>query len=152
MCGNNFYLWESGISQEASIPMEKFSLEEALKRGISAHKEGKVGDADRYYTAILKAHPDHPDANHNIGVLAMSARQFGLAQKFLETALNANPNVVQFWLSYIDVLIKLERFNKAKNTIIKALKLNKNVYMDLNNYACALRASRKEEGLISLFK
>ena len=31
-----------------------------------------------------------------------------------KTALEANPNIAQFWLSYIDALIKLERLADAK--------------------------------------
>ena len=42
----------------------ELTLEQALERGIEAHKAGKVQEADRYYTAILKAQPKHSDANH----------------------------------------------------------------------------------------
>ena len=47
------------------------TLDQALQKGVEAHKAGKVQEADRYYTAILKANPKHPDANHNMGVLAV---------------------------------------------------------------------------------
>ena len=50
----------------------KLTIDEALKLGIEAHKAGKSRKADRYYTAILKTEPKHPDANHNMGVLAVS--------------------------------------------------------------------------------
>ena len=43
-------------------------LDQALKKGVEAHKAGKVQEADRYYTAILKTDPKHSDANHNMGV------------------------------------------------------------------------------------
>ena len=46
----------------------ELTLDQALQKGIEAHKAGKVQEADRYYTAILKAQPKHPDANHNMGV------------------------------------------------------------------------------------
>ena len=49
----------------------ELTLDQALQKGIEAHKAGKVQEADRYYTAILKANPKHPDANHNMGVLAV---------------------------------------------------------------------------------
>ncbi len=49
----------------------EFTLDQALQKGIEAHKAGKVQEADRYYTAILKANPKHPAANHNMGVLAV---------------------------------------------------------------------------------
>ena len=49
----------------------ELTLDQALQKGIEAHKAGKAKEADRYYTAILKANPKHPDANHNMGVLAV---------------------------------------------------------------------------------
>ena len=49
----------------------EFTLEQALQRGTEAHKAGKAQEADLYYTAILKANPKHPDANHNMGILAI---------------------------------------------------------------------------------
>ena len=36
-----------------------------ITEGVEAHKAGKAQEADRYYTAILKANPKHSDANHN---------------------------------------------------------------------------------------
>ena len=45
----------------------ELTLEQALQKGIEAHKAGRVQEADQYYTAILHQ-PKHPDANHNMGV------------------------------------------------------------------------------------
>ena len=42
----------------------ELTLDQALQKGVEAHKAGKVQEADRYYTAILQAQPKHPDANH----------------------------------------------------------------------------------------
>ena len=86
----------------------ELTLDEALKKGIEAHKAGKVQEADRYYTAILKAQPKHPDANHNMGVLAVGVGKVEVALPFFKTAVATNPNIVQYWLSYIDALIKLD--------------------------------------------
>ena len=71
-------------------------------------------EADRYYTAILKANPKHPDANHNMGVLAVGIGKVEAALPFFKTAIEANPKVAQYWLSYIDALIKLDRITDAK--------------------------------------
>ena len=49
----------------------ELTLNQALQKGIEAHKAGNVHEVDQYYTAILKANPKHPDANHNMGVLAV---------------------------------------------------------------------------------
>ena len=93
-------------------------LSEALQKGIEAHKAGKFKEADRYYTAILKANPEHPDANHNMGVLAVSVGKNEVALPFFRTALEANPNIAQYWLSYINTLIKLDKMTDA-NAVFK---------------------------------
>ena len=85
----------------------ELTLEEVLKKGIDAHKAGQIQEADRLYTAILNAQPKHPDTNHNMGVLAVSINKIQESLPFFKTALDANPSIVQFWLSYIDALIKL---------------------------------------------
>jgi len=92
----------------------ELTLDQALQKGVEAHKAGKVQEADRYYTAILKANPKHPDANHNMGVLAVGVGKVQEALPFFKTALEANPKIAQFWLSYIDALIKLDRMADAK--------------------------------------
>ena len=48
----------------------ELTLDEALQKAIEAHKTGQIQEAERLYTAILQAQPKHPDANHNMGVLA----------------------------------------------------------------------------------
>ena len=99
---------------------QEINLSEALQKGIEAHKAGKAEEADRYYTAILKTQPKHPDANHNMGVLAVGIGKVNDALPFFVTALEVNPSVAQFWLSYIDALIKLNKATEAKSILDKA--------------------------------
>ena len=98
----------------------ELTLDQALQKGVEAHKAGNVQEADRYYTAILKAQPKHPDANHNMGVLAVGVGKVQQALPFFKTALEANPNIAQYWLSYIDALIKLDQMDDAKAMFDKA--------------------------------
>ena len=98
------------------------TIDQALKKAIEAHKKGLVQEADRLYTAILKAYPNHPDANHNLGVLAVSLRKIEQALPFFQKAIAANPKVPQFWISQINALIKLERISDAKWTFEQAIR------------------------------
>ena len=100
--------------------MPELTLDQALQMGIEAHKAGKVREADQYYTAILQAQPKHPDANHNMGVLAVGVGKVDQALPFLKTALEANPSIEQFWLSYIDALVKLDKSADAKAVLEQA--------------------------------
>ena len=92
----------------------EFTVDQALQKGIQAHKAGKLQEADGYYTAILKANPKHPDANHNMGILAIDLGRFELALPFLKTALEVNSSIDQYWFSYVGALIKLDRVAEAK--------------------------------------
>ena len=109
----------------------ELTIEQALKQGVAAHKEGKLEDAERLYRAILQSQPAHPDANHNLGVLAVSVNKANVALPLFKTALEANPKIEQFWLSYLDALIKQKQFeaadqviNRAKNQGVAGKKLN----------------------------
>ena len=98
----------------------KLTLSEAVKKGIEAQRAGKVQEADSYYTAILKVQPKHPEANHNLGLLALSIGKTRESLPYFETAVEVNPKKVQFWLSYINALIKLNRLADAKEILNNA--------------------------------
>ena len=96
--------------------MEK-PIDLALKEAVAAHKEGKLQDAERLYRAILQAQPKHPDANHNLGVLAVAVGKPLESLPLFQLALEVNPRIDQFWLSYVDALIRLERFEEAERAV-----------------------------------
>ena len=100
----------------------ELTIEQALQKGVAAHKEGKLQDAERLYRAILQSQPAHPDANHNLGVLAVSVNKVDAALPLFKAALEANSKIEQFWLSYINALIKKQQFETAKQALEQAKK------------------------------
>jgi predicted TPR repeat methyltransferase len=98
----------------------ELTIEQALQQAMAAHKAGKLQDAERLYRAILQSQPLHPDANHNLGVIAVSFNKADVALPLFKTALDANPKIEQFWLSYIDALIKEKKFDNAKKVLEQA--------------------------------
>ena len=98
----------------------ELTIEQALRQGIVAHKEGKLPEAEKLYRAVLGAQPQHPDANHNLGVLAVGVGRVEDALPHFKIALAANPKVEQFWLSYIDALIKLGQEDVAGQVLKEA--------------------------------
>jgi len=97
-----------------------FTIKKALLQGVAAHKEGKLEEAERLYRVILETQPTHPEANHNLGVLAVSLNMTGAALPLFKTALETNPKIEQFWLSYIDALIEDNQFRNARQVIEEA--------------------------------
>tara|TARA_B110000027_G_scaffold110253_1_gene118087 strand:- start:9191 stop:12037 length:2847 start_codon:yes stop_codon:yes gene_type:complete len=98
----------------------ELTFDEALQKAADAHKDGQVQEAGRRYKDILKAQPKHPDANHNMGTLAIGVDKAQESLPFFKTALEANPSIGQYWLSYIDALIKLDRIADAKDVFDQA--------------------------------
>jgi tetratricopeptide (TPR) repeat protein len=96
-------------------------IEAIFDRGLQAHNAGNLSAAEQLYQETLAIKPEHPEANHNIGVVLVAKNELNKALAFFKFALDSSPNVSLFWASYIDTLIKLERIEESK-TLIKALK------------------------------
>ena len=67
--------------------MTELTTDNALRLGVEAYKLGRFRDADFYYTLILKSIPDHPEANHNMGVLAITLVSLSVQFHFSEKRL-----------------------------------------------------------------
>jgi tetratricopeptide (TPR) repeat protein len=93
------------------------TLEQTLQAAITHHKSGDLVDAEKLYRSILTEQTNHPDANHNLGVLLKQDDKADIALPFFKTALESNPNQAQFWVSYIDTLIQLQQYEAAQNVL-----------------------------------
>ena len=100
----------------------ELAIDRVLQQGVAAHREGNLEDAKRLYQAILQSQPLHPLANHNLGVIAVSVNKTDMAVPLFKTALESNPGIEQFWVSYIDALVEMNRLKDVKQAIKKAKK------------------------------
>ncbi len=100
----------------------ELTIEQALQQAVIAHQQGQFEDAERLYLTVLHEHPSHADASHNLGVLKVTVNDMEVALPLFKTALDSNPKVEQFWLSYIDALIKQNQIKDAKRLLKKARK------------------------------
>ena len=92
----------------------ELTVEQTFQQGVVAHKKGKLQEAADLYNAVLKKQPTHPDANYNLGLIAISINKIESAVLLFKTALEANPKIKQFWLSYIRALAKSNQIEMAK--------------------------------------
>ena len=92
----------------------ELTLKDALRKGIYAHNQCNVTESLGLFLSILQVQPDHPESNHSIGSLVVSLNKAALPLPIFKTALKENPKKVQYWLSYIKVLIKENDLETAK--------------------------------------
>ena len=89
------------------------TVEHAFRRAVAVHEAGRLEEAGTLYQTFLQAHPHHPEANHNMGALAVQLNHAVAGLPFFTAALDADPTRRQFWLSYIDALIQADQQDVA---------------------------------------
>ena len=95
----------------------ELKLDKAFKQAVKSHQSGDLQNAEILYRAILHAQPNQAEANHNLGVLAISLDQKSVALPLLKKALELKPSEGQFWISYVDALIKEGHYESALSVI-----------------------------------
>jgi protein O-GlcNAc transferase len=79
---------------------------QTLQQAIALHQAGRLQEAERLYRAILQTHPQHAEAQHNLGVLAVQSGRPFVALDHFDAALTGQPQQLQYWLNYLDALVK----------------------------------------------
>ena len=67
----------------------ELTVDQILQQGVAAHNAGDLQEAERLYRAILQVQPKHPDANHNLGLIAVSMNQPGVALPLFKRVLTS---------------------------------------------------------------
>ena len=91
--------------EEASHPVQVL-LAQTMALALDRHRAKDLSQAEELYRAVLSLAPDHPDANHNLGAIAVECGQFLAAVPFFQTALQATPKNRQYWVSLVDALMQ----------------------------------------------
>lgn len=102
------------------IDAQKSQEGEMLQQAIALHRAGKLDRAENLYRSILQENPDHPDANHNLGVLLLQTKLAATSIPFLRRAIQADSNRGQYWSSYLHALIQSGKSEAALDEIAQA--------------------------------
>ncbi|MBN2427665.1 MAG: tetratricopeptide repeat protein [Deltaproteobacteria bacterium] len=106
--------------QQAGAPDVNQELEQtvvqALQQAEQHQLSGEINEAEELYRGILEVLPNHPDANHNFGVL-LEQDKVGTGLSFLHNALKEKPECEHYWLSYISALIQSDQIESASQML-----------------------------------
>lgn len=94
-----------------------------LEAGTAHQQADEFDEAERLYRDILRLQPNHPQANHNLGVLAIQRGQPAASLGPFKTALQAEPKEEERWAIYIEALIAAGKAGAAERAFKQARRL-----------------------------
>lgn len=95
---------------------------EMFKQAVTHHQAGRFAEAEELYRSVLQDEPTHPDANHNLGLMAMQSNQPEMGLPYLQAAWEADPSIGQYWLTLTECLLELSHTEDALLLIEDALR------------------------------
>ncbi|MDP1847505.1 MAG: tetratricopeptide repeat protein, partial [Solirubrobacteraceae bacterium] len=115
------HFWKSNMTNaESPQQTATLTIEQSLQQAIAHQQAGQLQEAGELYLAILKTDPNHPEANHNMGVLAVQMKQPAAGLPYFMAALDADPARGQYWPNYIDALFQAGQLEDARQVLALA--------------------------------
>ena len=99
------------------------NFDNVLQAAITAHEQQDFSSAINNYQTVLDSDPNHAEANHRFGILSIQLGEIENSLIFLQTAINVNPNIHEYWVPFIDALIRLDRLSDAEMVLGQASSL-----------------------------
>jgi predicted O-linked N-acetylglucosamine transferase (SPINDLY family) len=94
--------------------------DDACDKAMRLQIAGRADLAEQMYVAILAAEPNHALANHCLGMLNVQLLRPANGLPYLRTALNANPELPDYWLGYIEAMFQAGEIKDAISTLALA--------------------------------
>jgi Flp pilus assembly protein TadD len=108
---------------------------------VQCHTAGDFPRAEHLYYDVLSNEPDHPDALHNLGLLASAAGRHSDALKLIDRAIALRPAAAEYHLNRGTVLEALGRTDDAIAAYREAISLRGEMAEAHNNLGNALLKS-----------
>lgn len=112
-----------------------------LHMAMQAHQLGELTQAELGYRDILSSDAMHPDAHHNLGILALQTAQLVQALHHLEMALLCNSEQKQFTISYLNLLLHANETAAAQDWLLCSC-LQASHLGDIANFSASLQTKK----------
>jgi len=125
-------------------------LQAKFSQGVALHRQGRLADAERIYAEVLQKLPNHFDAMHLLGVIALQTRRAQRAVELFSKAIALNPDIAEAHSNLGKGLRDLKRPEAALASFEKAIALKPDFADAYNKRGIVLRElDRSETALTS---
>src|ERR1700722_17586213 len=105
---------------EPSPHSARSSLDESCENAMKLQVAGRLDLAEPIYRSILRLQPTHAAANYCIGMLFVQLRRPADGLPHLQAAVDANPEVADYWLGHLEALLLLGETSQATRVLALA--------------------------------
>jgi predicted O-linked N-acetylglucosamine transferase (SPINDLY family) len=109
------------MSQSEPLPHNsRPSLDESCENAMQLQVAGRLDRAEPIYRSILRLQPTHAAANYCIGMLLVQLRRPADGLPHLQAAVDANPEIADYWLGHLEALLLLGETSQATSVLALA--------------------------------
>ena len=130
----------------------KEDLDRAVFDAFQKHKSGRVAEAFATYTDVLRVMPQHAEALHYMGLLALQSGKGENAVEFFQRSLEVEPANADAHNHLGQAYIGLNDYATAEQCFQHALEYDPDNFHALNNYANCLRHDGDLESALVQFE
>ncbi|MGA2583461.1 MAG: tetratricopeptide repeat protein [Tepidisphaeraceae bacterium] len=112
---------------------------QTVDRAYSEFMAGRLVEAEMLCRQVLGKHPNHADALHLLGLVAMRLERIDAALELIGKAIQFNPTIASFHANYGLALARQGRWDEAIAVYFKALELRPDAPETLHNLGIAYK-------------
>jgi len=126
------------------------ALQAKCNQAMTLHQQGRLAEAERIYREVLQRQPNHFDALHLLGVIALQTRQTEQGVELIKKAIGLNADNAAAYQNLGKALLDLKRPAEALASYDKAIAIKPDYAEAYSNRGNAqLRLKRPAEALAS---
>jgi Flp pilus assembly protein TadD len=130
----------------------KISIDQAFQQALSAHKAGKLKEAEKIYSAILEASPNHLATHSNIGVMFYKLGRLDEAEFSYRKLIKLKPKNAEAYCNLGVILQQLDKLEESESCCKKAIELKPVYALAYNNLGNILKKLGKFEDSEKAYK
>jgi predicted O-linked N-acetylglucosamine transferase (SPINDLY family) len=119
-----------------------------MRQALGHHRAGRLAEAETIYRQVLAEAPDHADALHLLGVVALQAGQAELAIDLIGRAVAIEPRAADYHVHLGEAYRRLGRWEDAVASLRRSVELRPDDAAAYNNLGVTLdQAGRSDEAI-----
>ncbi len=127
-------------------------IAELLNKGHVAFQQGNLLEAQSNYFAVVQKQPNHPVANHRLGVIADRQQDYQSAQRYYFAALQTSPRDANLLNDVGYSFLLQSRYVEAEQYLQSALRLNGTQSNAINNLGLLYAKQGQADRALAMFR